>query len=416
MRVLGIIAEYNPFHFGHLYHLKKSKDLVQADYTIAVMSGHFTQRGEAAITDKWIRAEAAVRCGIDLVLELPVVYAAQTAELFAYGGIQMLNHTGLTTHVSFGSETGSLEPLVEIADILASEDQTYKDILKIYLQQGLSFPTARYRAILDYMKMNRSIDDTQIKKMLAGSNSILAIEYLKALKQTGSTILPVTIPRISSAYRSHWIIKGAASATSIRREIFQHGMSRKVQEAVPEATFRVLNDAFEEGMGPMDNSSLENLILGLIRRSSAAEIASWMDVGEGLENRIKESIRKSSGLDEALSMIKTKRYVHTRLQRILIHGLLGLTTETFGRLNDDTGPKYLRILAFSKDAAPLLKRLKETARVPVITKAAHITRYDEAVQEMFAFDCLASDLYGLGMKSPLLRRGDRDYTHGIVRV
>jgi hypothetical protein len=115
-------------------------------------------------------------------------------------------------------------------------------------------------------------------------------------------------------------------------------------------------------------------------------------------------------------MIKTKRYVHTRLQRILIHGLLGLTTETFGRLNDHTGPKYLRILAFSKDAAPLLKRLKETARVPVITKAAHITRYDEAVQEMFAFDCLASDLYGLGMKSPLLRRGDRDYTHGIVRV
>jgi predicted nucleotidyltransferase len=433
MRVLGIIAEYNPFHFGHLYHLKRSKEITQADYTIAVMSGSFTQRGEAAITDKWIRAEAAVRCGVDLVLELPVVYAVQTAELFAYGGIQTLNHTGLASHVSFGSEIGNLEPLEQVADILASEDQAYKDILKWYLQQGLSFPAARYRAVLEYIESkqdykldsfrndkcadyNAMTNKSAIKKLLYGSNSILAIEYLKALKQTGSSILPVTIPRISSAYRSQRIKKGAASATSIRNEIFRTGMSRKVREAVPEATFQVLSEAFDNGAGPMDNRELENLILGLIRRSSAADIAAWMDVGEGLENRILECAQKASSLDELLTMMKTKRYVHTRLQRILVHGLLGLTTEAFQRLNDDIGPKYLRILAFSKDAAPLLKKLKETSKVPVITKAAHVTRYNEVTQEMFAYDRLASDLYGLGMKNPLLRKGDRDYTHGIIIV
>ncbi len=424
MRVLGIIAEYNPFHFGHLYHLRKSKQLTRADYTIAVMSGSFTQRGEAAITDKWTRAEAAVRCGVDLVLELPVVYAAQTAELFAYGGIQMLNHTGLTTHISFGSEIDNLEALKAVADILAVETPAYQSALKAYLQEGLSFPAARYRAVLEIVMTSQhstkdavqSISPDIIRKMLGRSNSILAIEYLKALRQTGSSIIPIVIPRIRSSYLSTEIKKGVASATSIRKEIFENGMSPKVQQALPQAVFQVLEAAFEKGIGPANNNAFENLFLGLVRRSSAAQISSWMDVGEGLENRIKEGGQKASSLSELLALIKTKRYVHTRLQRILIHGLLNMTTEAFNKINDDTGPKYLRILAFSQNAAPLLKKMKETARVPIITKAAHISRYDQPVQDMFAYDRLATDLYALGLKSKEYRRGDLDYTHGIFRL
>ena len=413
MRVLGIIAEYNPFHYGHLYHLMKSKELIQPDFVIAVQSGNFTQRGEAAITDKWIRAEAAVHCGADLVLELPVVYAVQTAELFAYGAVQTLNHTGLTDYLSFGSEIDDLEQLKAIAELFVPENPIYQNSLKSFLQQGLSFPAARCQAILHDLAPSSEESAGTIKRILSDSNSILAVEYLKALKRTGSPIAPVTVHRIRSSYGSQRIKKGITSAASIRKEILQHGLDSKVENAVPQAVFRILSDAFAHGMGPVRTESLENLLLGILRRSSTAEIKSWMDVSEGLENRIQKSAQNASSLEDLILSMKTRRYTQTRLQRILIHGLIDLTTEAFRAMNDDTGPKYLRILAFSEHAAPLLKQLKKTARVPIITKAAHIAKEGKPVQEMFAFDRLAGDLYSLGMKNPNGRKGDRDYTHRI---
>ena len=420
MRVLGIIAEYNPFHYGHLYHLLQSKKETKADYTIAVMSGHFTQRGEAAMVDKWIRAEAAVNCGIDLVLELPVVYAVQTAELFAYGGIQMLNNTGLVTHISFGSETGNLSILKQIADILVAEDIQYKELLRNYLSNGLSYPAARYNALLDYIKYSDSkksiydcLDLKMIKKALSGSNSILAIEYLKALKITNSNIIPITIPRIKSSYSDTRIKKGISSATSIRKEILKNGMNMKVRNALPEKVYNSLSDFFDQGMGPVDNNHLGDLFLGIVRRSRLDEIASWVDVKEGLENRIKENAQKATNLKEFLTMVKTKRYPLTRLQRIVIQGLLNLTETDFQDMHRKTGPPYLRILAFSNRALPLLKKLKKTAHVPVITKAAHINRYGADVQKMFAYDCLATDLYALAINNPSARQGGRDFIHQL---
>jgi len=418
MKVLGIIAEYNPFHYGHMYHLKKSQQEIQCDFTVVVMSGQFTQRGEAAIVDKWVRAETAVACGADIVIELPTVYAVQTAELFAYGGVQLLNNTGVITHISFGSETGDLVPLQKIADILTDEDKQYKALLKKYLARGLSYPAARYHGILDYCKTNDNNEYDQnesidiIKKSLSGSNSILAIEYLKAIKLTQSNIIPLTIPRIRSSYSAEKIKKGISSATSIRKEILKYGMTGKVQNSMPESVFLTLSDAFEKGFGPVDNNSLENIFLGIMRRSSLTEIASWMDVGEGLENRIKELAHRASSLEEFLSLVKTKRYTHTRLQRIIIHGLLNLTTDVFNDLHK-TGPAYLRILAFSKKAVPLLKKMKERSLVPIITKAAHINRCDLHAQKMFAYDCLATDLYGLAVKNPHIRQGSRDFTHQL---
>ncbi len=413
MKVLGIIAEYNPFHYGHLFHLKQSIRLSKADYTIAVMSGQFTQRGEAAIVDKWVRARAAVACGIDLVLELPTVYAVQTAELFARGSIQLLNHTGLTTHVSFGSETGELAPLQTIADILTVEDEEYKSLLKAYLAKGLSFPDARQRAVIDY---NPDISESAIKTALSKSNSILAVEYLKAIKSSNSNITPLTLPRIRTSYSSTKIKKGITSATSIRKEITENGLSSRVNEAVPTSVFHMLADSFVNGMGPVDNNSFEDFILGTLRRSSLDEIASWMDVSEGLENRIKECAQEAANLEEFLSLVKTRRYVHTRLQRILIHGLLNLTTKNFQDMDDVIGPKYLRILAFSKNAMLLMKRLKETAQVPVLTKTAHIKRYDSSVQRMFAYDSLATDLYSLALKNPKMRQGGRDFTEILFPI
>ncbi|HZK34497.1 MAG TPA: nucleotidyltransferase, partial [Bacillota bacterium] len=413
---LGIIAEYNPFHLGHLYHLEESKKLINPDYTIAVMSGNFTQRGEPALIDKWLRTEAAIRSGIDLIIELPAVYATQTAEIFAYGGVQLLNHTGLVTHMSFGSEVGSLEPLKTIADILLAEDDQFKRLLRVSLKKGLSFPVARQDAIIKSLSQLGLAQGQakQISEIVSGSNSILAIEYLKALKRTKSQIEPLTIRRKSSEYKSIQIQEDISSATSIRREIYDHGLSNIVKATMPTNSYGVLSNAIKYNKGPSKVSKLDSLVLGLIRRSDSKEISSWMDVEEGLENRIKASAHKASSISDLLEMMQTKRYVNTRLKRILLNGLLNLTNEKFTKLNSSMGPKYLRILGFSKRSLPLLKELKTSSRVPIITKPAHYTRYNKDLQDMFAFDILSTDIYALALEGKELRTGGRDLTQGPI--
>lgn len=417
MKVLGIISEYNPFHLGHLYHLSESKRLVNPDYTIAIMSGNFTQRGEAALVDKWLRTEIAIRCGIDLVIELPVIYASQTAELFAYGGIQLLNHTGLTSYISFGSEIGSLEPLDIISDILVKEDDIFKGFLKTNLNKGLSYPSARQAAIEEYL-YQKGEKAEQVKKLvdvLSGSNSILAIEYLKALKRTNSKIQAITIRRISADYNSLQIQKGISSASAIRKEIYNSGLSEMVKQALPPASYSLLLNAFENGACPSNGKMLDNIILGLVRRASIDEISTWMGIEGGLENRIKDCGQRASDFSELLDLLQTKRYVATRLKRILFHGLINLSEEKFNVLNSGLGPKYIRILGFSKRAQPLLKALRKSSKLPVITKPAHYNRYGKEVREMFAFDSLATDIYGLTLENKEFRIGGRDFiTNPII--
>ncbi len=415
MKILGIIAEYNPFHLGHLYHLKKSQSIVKPDFTVAVMSGNFTQRGEIAIVDKWIRTEAALKNGIDLILELPVVFAVQSAELFAYGGIQTLNSTGCVTHISFGSEIDDLKTLGKVARVLVDEDPVYVDLLKGYVKKGLSFPSARSRALIDYFNDYLTEDASkELNKILESPNSILAIEYLKALYRTNSSICPVVIERIISDYHSSTIKKGISSATAIRNEIFKDGLNDKVIGSLPSHTTEGLRYAFHKNMGPVSIKPLENLILGLLRISKKETIKELVDVSEGLENRIKECAAQSSSLDQFLDLLKTKRYVFTRLQRILFYSLLGLNKTSFRSFLSNGGPQYLRILGFSERAKPLLKIIKDSATVPVITKAAHYSRYSQIVQEMFSYDCLATDLFSLAVPNMEKRKAGRDFTENVI--
>ncbi|NLX70783.1 MAG: nucleotidyltransferase [Clostridiales bacterium] len=417
MVVLGIIAEYNPFHNGHKYHIDKSVELVKPDYVIAVMSGHFTQRGEAAIIDKWERAEMALRNGVDLVIELPAAYSSQTAELFAFGGIQLLNHTGVVTHVSFGSEVGSIQPLTSIARILANEPPQFKELLKKHLGQGLSFPQARYRAVIEYTsKLGCNIfSESQWEKIIYSSNSILALEYLRTLYKTNSNIQPVTIPRTGPSYSSLDINGKIASATAIRNELVNRMGWNTIARTMPPSSFEILKNAIKSGKGPVTNHSLEQLFLGIIRRAPLQEIKNWMDVDEGLENRIKQCAQDATNLEEFLTLTKTKRYVYTRIQRILIHGLLGLTKEKIIRFRNAGGPQYLRILGFSKKATPLLKQLKQSARVPILTKSAHYykTLKNPVAREMFMIDVLATNLYSLGIPEEQFKKGNRDFTEKI---
>ena len=214
MKVVGIVAEYNPFHYGHLYHLQSSRSLTEADCVVVVMSGNYTQRGEPAVVSKWARAEMALLSGADLVIELPVAYAMGSAEYFAYGAVRLLDSLGVVDAMCFGSESGDIEDLQAIASILADEPEEYKDLLKNHLSDGHSFPSARQKALSGYLRGRHGKAD--LTRLLKSSNNILGIEYLKALLRLDSKIKPVTISRIGSDYNSTELSGKFSSATSIR--------------------------------------------------------------------------------------------------------------------------------------------------------------------------------------------------------
>ena len=418
VKVLGIVAEYNPFHNGHLYHLQESIKKINPDYTVVVMSGHFTQRGEAAIVDKWARAAMALKAGVDLVLELPTSYACQTAELFAFGAIQLLNHTGIVTHLSFGSEFAEFQALEAIASVLALEPDEYRKRLKLHLGKGLSFPRARLLALNEYITnyvSSFAYNMEILENIMTSPNAILAIEYLKAIKRTKSLIKPVPIARIGSSYNDTEMKGKFSSATAIRKQLLSTKNIQELSEALPPYSLQILKESIEKGRGPVTNQSLEQLILGNIRRSSPEEIKAWMDVEEGLENRIKKFGYDSSTIDEFLAKAKTKRYVYTRLQRILIHGLLGISTDIMKEYNKNGGPLYLRILGFRKKSRPLLTLLKNNAKVTIISKAADYTLHDSSLlNRMFETDVFATDLYCLGFPGQYQRTGGQDFTTPIL--
>jgi len=419
-KVLGIVAEYNPFHNGHLYHLNKAVELIQPDYVIVIMSGNFTQRGEPTIIDKWARTRMALENGIHLVLELPTLYACQTAELFADGAIKTLHQTGLVTHIAFGSEYHNLEHLNKTAKILAEEPIEYKKLLKAYLNQGLSFPAARLKAVKQYIRDTQQDDNLSseiIDKILKGSNSILAIEYLKALIKLKSPIQPIIIPRVGSTYNADIIEGEYSSATAIRKSILSGQKWDAISHTLPNISLKILKDSINHGRGPVSINSFEQILLGMIRQANPWEIASWMDVEEGLENRIRKYALECTSIEDFLSKAKTKRYTYTRLQRILIHGLLGIKTDDVIKFGIKSGPSYIRILGFDTQATPLLNKLKKTAKLPIITKPSHYYRHNSTnINKVFEYEILATDLYTLAFPNPDQRRGGQELTQGIVRI
>ena len=233
--VLGIIAEYNPFHNGHFYHLTESKRKCNAKYAVAIISGNFTQRGDASIVNKFEKAKMAIENGIDMVIELPTLYSISSAENFANGAIKILNELNFVTHISFGSESGNINQLNDIASILTDEPEEFSKLLKEELRKGSSFPVARQNAIEKFLNLtnkntsnnnndnsNNDTNDDIFNKLLKSPNNILAIEYLKALKKTKSNITPITIERKNVDYYSENIVENFASSTKIRKEISEN--------------------------------------------------------------------------------------------------------------------------------------------------------------------------------------------------
>ncbi len=407
MKVVGLITEYNPFHNGHKYHLETSKKLTGSNYSISVMSGNFVQRGEPALVDKWTRTKMAINNGIDLVIELPFVYASQSAEFFAYGAIKILDMIGIVDSICFGSEHGKIQELDEVADILVEEPKEYQQFLKKHLSKGSPFPKARSKAMREYFDIyiNKNIT-VDFKNILANPNNILGIEYIKALKKINSSIVPHTIKRVSANYNSSKLSGHISSATAIRHNLIQEN---NISQSIPHSTKTIL-DSFFSRYGKFNKlSNYNNILLYILRTSSTKQLQKIYDVNEGLDNRIKKISNKYSEINKVLKSIKTKRYTFTRLQRILIHLLLNLNEEKFKTFLS-AGPQYIRVLGATNKGCALLKKAKKTSKLPIITKLSTYKDINSTIlNNMIEYDIKSTDVFFLGLNDKTSTQANLDY-------
>lgn len=414
MSNIGIIAEYNPFHNGHLYHLNKAREAIEASGTICVMSGNFTQRGEPALFNKWARAEMALKAGIDLVLELPALYATKSAYWFARGGVETLVSTGLVSHLAFGVEDADPKALSEAAERLAQESPAFKKEIAVNLKGGMSYPRARALAL------NKEFQGSD--SLLDKPNNILGISYLQVIKEKQLPLIPLYIKRQGANYHDiHLNSSPYPSASSIRHQLENDPKSiSKIKEAfglhLPESTLDIIEREINLGKGPVFLRDLDLVIMTLLRRTSKNDIKNIIDVTEGLENRIKDAVSASGNLQELLSALKTKRYTYTKLQRFLIHLLLNYNKDMEAYLM--VGPPYLRVLGFTKKGKSLLFEMKKTATCPLIIKTSHIKKHlnNNMINAFWNTEVLASDIYALLFSSEHEKNGGQDYLKGPVRI
>lgn len=413
MRTVGMIVEYNPLHYGHVHHLEQSKQVSGADAVVAVMSGHFLQRGEPAIVDKWTRAEMALRMGVDLVLELPVVYATQPAEWFAYGAVSALHRTGVVDALCFGSESGELDWMRPLARLLKQEPTALKAALQAALKTGVSYPAAFSEAVA---KIVPGVDPAALSQ----PNNTLGLHYLIALERLASPIDPLTIPRVKAGYNDTSIAdERIASATALRKLMagtrFGEAPPSELSRYVPESTFTLLEREFAAGRGPLTWEHFARPLFHQLLSLGPEALAEFHEVEEGLEHRIHTALASMDlqyfpKVDALLEQLKTKRYTRTKLQRTLLRILLQHRRSLWDRHTLRSGVPYLRVLGFTSTGRELLKRMKRTATVPVVTKIAGLT------DPVLALDIRATSAYALGYQHLTRDELLRDYYQAPIQV
>lgn len=371
MKVAGIIAEYNPFHNGHSLLVQKARE---AGYThiVAVMSGNFVQRGEPAVFHHSVRTKAALENGVDLVLQLPSVYAMSGAQSFARAGVEILNGLGIVDSLVFGSECGDADLLSLTAQAVYGEE--IKPLLSKELERGISFASARENAL---RTINSACAD-----VIKSPNNILAVEYIAALKGLGSRITPVTFERVGVEHDSREASDNIAGASFIRENIRSGNEWNKF---IPENTKKIYADA-----EIADVSEIEKTVLYKIRTVSAEELSKVPDVSEGIENRILSAAKQARSLEELYSLAKTKRYAHARIRRIVWNCVLGVTADDLG-----LSVPYIRIMGFNKRGAEILKASKDSAVLPIISKPSDFSQMSKAAERVFSLECTAGDVYSL---------------------
>ncbi len=424
MNTIGIIAEYNPFHNGHSYQLKKAKELFHADYVIIAMSGNFVQRGLPAVLDKFSRTEMALKNGADFVFEIPTVFATASAEYFAAAGIGLLDALGCVDAVSFGCETPDLPLMSYVAEILAHEPKDYKTRLHSYLKNGEPFPAAREKAVIGYCRANglpgfhiqKEAREANLKSLLESPNNILALEYLKAVKRSHFTLKPVPVLREGAGYHDKDLHKKYCSATAIRAHLFNK--STKLSPKAPNGLSRFLPECTAEALlapgarflTEQDFSSMLYYKLLMGRESGFGQFA---DCSAELSNRILNLLPHYRDYQGFCETLKRKEVTYSRISRILLHILLDITGKDIADARSYGFVPYLRLLGFRRDAAGLFGTIQKKAKRPLITKPPkHAALLDAKARAVFEKDVFASDLYygalaqktGAGQK-PEYRRG-----------
>ena len=395
MNIAGITAEYNPFHTGHAYQISALKAQLGPDTSVvAVMSGSWVQQGRPAVTDKWTRARMALNGGADLILELPTVWAAASAESFARGAVELLCRCGVIDTLCFGSETGELAPLLAAAECLDSPD--YPEQLRKALEGGASFAAARQVAVEALIGPSGAA--------LASPNNNLGVEYLRALRSLHSNIKPVTIRREGAAHNSlDRTGEGFRSATQLRQHLAR-GEWEAVRPYVPAGNLDILQSA------PLADPRLgERAVLACLRKMTAEDWAKLPDAGagEGLPQRLERAGRQCQSLDDFFTLAKTRRYAMARLRRMALWAFLGLTAAD---IPDE--PPYLRVLGFNARGREVLKEMKQKARLPILTKPAHARALDGPGRQLFELEARCTDLYGLFL--PQLPPPGQEWTRGPV--
>ena len=414
MNILGIIAEFNPFHNGHLYLLQEALKSEQFSGTVCVMSGNFVQRGEPAFCNKWVRTQMALEAGADLVIEIPFCFAVRSAYYFARGAIQLLDRTGVITHLAFGSESGNLQELKSVSSLLANESPAYQHILKKQLSLGLSFPVARSIALQAYF--GESVPDVQ--QIIEQPNNILGLEYLKVLEQEALKISPLTFARKGSGYNSK-ALSDYASASAIRSSFSHPEKREEIAKSMPAGILSLLEEEIRMGRAPITLNSMEQLILFKLRTTPLDRLGKICEISEGLENRIQKAATSCGNIEELRHRVKSKRYSLSRINRSLLYALMDLDAERIASF-DEIGPQYLHILGFSSQGQNILQEMKNNSEIPILSrgsavKALQSNQENPLASSMIDLDVQASNVYTLLYPNAEWRTGDLDFLTSPIR-
>ena len=429
MKIVGLITEYNPFHNGHLHHIREALRIAGADTAIVVMSGDYVQRGVPAIMPKRLRAEMALKCGAAAVFELPVCYATGSAEYFAMGAVSLLDRLGIVDSLCFGSECNNLGVLSRIADLLLSEPGEYRVLLKKHLRSGLSYPAARMRAISEYLC------DPDISSIVSDPNNILGIEYLKALKRLNSPIRPFTIQRAGAHYHDRELSGDHLSSASAIRSLLAYSSSSLrtdrsggsfddtpfsnilgvLEEQVPACCLELLKDCHKV-LFPVYQNDFSLILKYKLLNKQPEDLTRYLDVSGELANRICSQLNNFFNYKQFCELLKTREITHARISRALLHIMLGIKTKNVQEYIDGGWHFYARLLGFRKDRVKLLSLLSEKSSLPVLTRLSESAVLPAPGRQMLRNDLLASNLYNSVVTDKFKTAFQNEYKQAVIKI
>ncbi len=414
MKVVGLIAEYNPFHNGHFYHIQKAREITGADAVLVVMSGNYVQRGTPAIMPKHLRARMALLSGASAVIELPVPYATGSAEYFATGAVSLLNQLGCIHSICFGSECGNIDILTQTARIIEKEPDEYKKSLHTFLREGLPFPAARQHALNTYL--NTYLGADYPAAVLEQPNNILGIEYLKALYQSDSTIKAYTIRRMESGYHDKDLSEQYSSASAIRSQFENSNfIFSRLEEQLPASSMQILKDTYGVRY-PVHANDFSLLLKQKLLLENKNTLTQYLDVTKDIAHRIIRLLNDYKSFEQFCGLLKTKDMTYTRISRCLLHILLGITKNDMETYRATGACQYAHILGFREDSTELLSLLKKHSRIPLLTKLTQTDTLTDVGTQMLRQDIYASDLYESVVTDKYQTPFINEYKQQVIKV